>query len=169
MTSPPDPTDLFTPLLAAHRRIEEQLVRLDEVSGTRGKPATASDGDAAQLVRVVLEFFAGPGARHQLEEERVLFPRMRPVPAFAVMLPAFQVQHQMIDVEYAALLAEVDGGARGGIAQLRKLTGRFAEMHRGHLIGEEKILFPLIAHELSAEAKIELSRELSEGSADPTT
>jgi hypothetical protein len=161
MTSTPNTADPFAALLAAHQLIEEQLVRLDDVSGTRTRSATVSDGEAPTVVRDVLAFFAGPGARHQDQEERLVFSRLRLLPAFAVMLPAFQAQHQMIDAEHATLRAEVDGGAPGGMAKLRALAARLAEMHRGHLIAEEKVLFPLVAHELSADARAELAGELS--------
>ena len=161
---PTDPNYPFALLLSAHQRIEEELVRLDGVSGTRAQPSRIEDGDALLAVRSALEFFAGPATLHNELEELLFFPQLRPLSAFAVMLPAFEAQHQMIDAEYAALRAEVDRGAPSGIAKLRALVARFAEMHRGHLIAEEKILFPLAAHELSEAAKAELALELSKRS-----
>jgi iron-sulfur cluster repair protein YtfE (RIC family) len=159
----PDRNDPFALFLSAHRRIEEELVRLDAISGTRTEPVRVADADALEAVRSALEFFAGPAAHHSELEERVLFPQLRPLAAFAVMLPAIEAQHRMIDAEYASLRAEVDRGGPSGLVKLRALVARFAEMHRGHLIAEEKVLFPLAAHELSAAAKEEIALQLSRG------
>jgi hemerythrin-like domain-containing protein len=158
----PDQNDPFALLFAAHQRIEEELVRLDAVSGTRTQPAKVADADALEAVRSALEFFAGPATRHGELEERLVFPQLRSLAAFAVMLPAIEAQHRMIDAEYAALRAEVDRGCPSGIVKLRALVARFAEMHRGHLIAEERVLFPLAAHELSSTAKAELALQLSQ-------
>jgi len=151
-------TDPFALLLAAHQRVEEQLSRLDAVAGTRKQRPTAPDEEVAGVVRSVLEFFAGPGARHQEAEDSVLLPRLAAIPAFAAMLPAIRAQHLMLAAELESLQVAV---SRGG-DDLRALAGRFAEMHRGHLIAEEKVLFPLAAHELTPAVKADLARELSD-------
>lgn len=147
------PTSPFAKLLAAHRRIEAQLARFDSLAGR---------ADAAEVVRGVLDFFAGEGARHHDDEERHLFPRLRALPAFAMMIPALEAQHEMMDSAHQELRAELDRGCPGGPAKLKALAARFAEMHRGHIIAEEKGLFPMVETALPAPAKAELARELEE-------
>ena len=88
-------TDPISLLLGAHRRIEEQVLRLDAVAGTRTQRPTVADEEVAGVVRSVLDFFAGPGARHQEEEERLLLPRLAGLPAFAAMLPAIRAQQRL--------------------------------------------------------------------------
>ena len=49
--------------------------------------------------------------------------------------------------------------ARVGGRELRRLTYRFVEAHRGHAVDEERALFPFAATRLSPMVLLEMGRE----------
>ena len=62
--------------------------------------------------------------------------------------------------EEKQLSACVDRFAPGSGRELQRLAHRFAEMHRGHAVAEERALFPLAASRLSPQVVAEMSREM---------
>ncbi len=68
----------------------------------------------------------------------------------------------MNDTEGRAFSAFLERFAPGSGRELRRLAARFAEMHRGHAVAEERALFPLAASVLSPELLAEMSREIRE-------
>lgn len=117
-------------------------------------------GDAAAHFGVVadtLDFFAREGAVHESLEETLLFPRLSRLPQFKQILSALEFQHRMNRTEAEQLRACVDRRAAG--PEMRRTAVRFIEMHRGHVVAEERALFPLVASTLSAEELDALDRE----------
>jgi len=157
--------DFFRSLLEDHAQIEAQLKRLDQAGATLGR--LPGDAAALEIVAETLRFFATEGARHEAHEEETLFPRLRPLPEFRQILSALEFQHKMTATEGRALAACVQSFAPGSDRELRNLAYRFAEMHRGHAIAEERALFPLAASRLAPEVQAEMLREMSERAQTP--
>lgn len=147
----------FSELLRAHAIIEERLQRLERAAGALRDPSGANP---LAEISATLDFFEKFGAQHQHDEERTLFPRLRPLPAFAQMLDAFDFQHRMADTEQAAFGACVRGFDGGPTAQLERMAHRFAEVQRAHMLAEERALFPLAEQSLPRKVIAEMSREL---------
>ena len=158
-----EPGDFMAGLLQDHARIEERLKSLDAAAAA----LTTVESDAAALEAVVdsLRFFSVEGARHEAHEELTLFPALRPLPEFAQILSALEFQHRMNDTAAKELQAWVKNYSPGGGRELRRLAYRFAEMHRGHAIAEERALFPLAATRLSPKRLLEMSREMRQRNA----
>jgi len=157
--------DFFRSLLEDHARIEARLKQLDQASAALGR--LPGDAAALEIVADTLGFFATEGARHEAHEEETLFPRLQSLPEFRQILSALQFQHKMTAAEGRALAACVQGFAPGSERELRQLAYRFAEMHRGHAIAEERALFPLAASRLAPEVQSEMLREMSQRAQTP--
>jgi hemerythrin-like domain-containing protein len=160
-----EPQDFFAGLLQEHARIELRLKELDQAAAALGR----DERDPAALGRVAatLDFFAEEGARHEAHEELTLFPRLRPLPEFKQIVSALEFQHRMTAAEGRELSACVAGFGPGSGRDLRRLAYRFAEMHRGHAIAEERALFPLAAARLPPELRAEMLREMRARSSVP--
>jgi hemerythrin-like domain-containing protein len=152
------PGDFFAELLQDHARIEVHLKALDQAAATLSR--VEQDGAALEVVAGTLRFFATEGARHEAHEELTLFPRLRRLSEFKQILSALEFQHRMNDTASQELSACVEHFALGSGRELRRLAYRFAEMHRGHAIAEERALFPLAASRLSLGELAEMGREL---------
>jgi hemerythrin-like domain-containing protein len=159
---PTDPalafTGFFGHLLGAHARIEERLVDLERAADTLTDPAGAPR--ALEAISGVLDFFSTFGVQHNDDEEKTLFPRLRPLPAFAEMLDAFDFQHRMAETEQSTLAASVRGFAPGRAGEIRALAHRFAEVQRSHMLAEERALFPLAEGSLPRSVLVAMSREV---------
>ena len=151
-------TGFFGNLQRAHARIEERLQVLEGAADSLADPARAPA--ALEAMASVLDFFATFGVQHQEDEEKTLFPRLRPLPAFAKMLDAFDFQHRMADTEQSALAARVRDFAAGGESDLRSLAHRFVEVQRAHILAEERGLFPLAEKTLPRRVLAEMDLEL---------
>jgi hemerythrin-like domain-containing protein len=155
-----EPRDFFASLQQEHARMETRLAALLEAANSVGAPE--SDAASLQVIARTLEYFATEGARHEAVEEKVLFPRLRPLPEFKQMLSALEFQHRMNHTATQELAACVARFEPASGRELRRLASRFAEMHRGHAIAEERALFPLAASVLSSKVLVEMGRELRE-------
>lgn len=154
------PGDLFAGLVQDHARFEVRLLALMHAADTLSK--TESSAADLEVIAGTLAFFATEGARHEEIEELILFPRIRPLPAFKQILSALEFQHGMNRAAAAELSACVEGFASGSGRELRRLAVRFVEMQRGHAVAEERALFPLAASTLSPPVVAEMRREWSE-------
>jgi hemerythrin-like domain-containing protein len=150
--------DFFARLLADHARTEEELKRLDRASAAVAREE--NDPAALAQIAVTLAYFAGAGERHEALEEQALFPALRPLAEFKQILAALEFQHRMTAAEGRQLAACVENYRAGSGSELRRLAYRFAEMHRGHALAEERALFPLAKSRLTAEVLAGLAREL---------
>jgi hemerythrin-like domain-containing protein len=150
--------DFFAALLRDHAEIERRLAELDRAALVLSR--TEIDHAALEVVRATLGYFSSEGARHEAHEEQTLFPRLRPLPEFAQILSALEFQHRMNGSAARELAACAERFAPGSGRELRFLAYRFAEMHRGHAVAEERALFPLAASRLAPEAQAEMVREM---------
>ena len=153
-----EPRDFFAALARDHARIEEQLKALVRAAEAIGRVET--DAAALAVIKATLEFFAGEGARHEAHEEQTLFPRLRSNPEFKQILSALEFQHRMNNTTFQELSACVAGFAPGSGRELQRQSIRFAEMHRGHAVAEERALFPLASARLAPQAIVEMTREM---------
>jgi hemerythrin-like domain-containing protein len=138
-----------------HREIEARVADLEQAASNLSGGA----GHAAALATIadVAHYFASAAARHHAYEEEVLFPRLRQLDDFAQMVPALEFQHKMNDDAYAELRAAVEAGDAKRIALV---APRFAEMHRAHIMAEERSLFAVAATKLSADVLEQLARDM---------
>jgi hemerythrin-like domain-containing protein len=155
-----EPSDLITELKRDHARIEERVAML--VKAAEVVSRTESDKEALGVIAGTLAFFATEGARHEEVEEEILFPRLRYQPAFKQILSALEFQHRMNRTGGQELTECVERFGPGQGRELRRLAFRFADMHRGHAVAEERALFPLVASTLSSQEMAEMGRELRE-------
>jgi hemerythrin-like domain-containing protein len=152
VTNQTDSLGAFLALLVQdHARMETRLAALVQ---SMDSVRNGGDVDAHFAVAAdTLDFFASDGAQHESLEETLLFPRVGRLPQFKQILSALEFQHRMNRTEGEQLRACVDRRATG--PELRRACVRFIEMHRGHVVAEERALFPLVAstltpHELEA-------------------
>jgi len=152
------PAEFFARLLQEHARIEQRLKLLDAAALAIGQ----DERDPQALARVAdtLAFFAADGAVHEDHEELTLFPRLRASPEFGQILSALEFQHRMTASEGRELAACVANFQQGSGRELRRLAYRFAEMHRGHALAEERALFPLAQAKLSPRLLAEMVDEM---------
>jgi hemerythrin-like domain-containing protein len=158
MTSSSPPTGFFENLLFAHARIEEQLQDLERAAEAIVDPARAPE--AVEAMTRVLAFFSGYAQLHQEDEDKTLFPRLRPLPAFARMLDAFDLQHRMAESEHRSFEARLRKYAPGAERALRGAAERFVELQRAHMAAEERALFPLAQQTLPRSVLVAMSEEL---------
>jgi len=151
-------TGFFGNLQQAHARIEERLQELEGAADAVTEPARAPK--ALETMASVLEFFSTFGAQHTEDEEKTLFPRLQPLPDFKLMLAAFDFQHRMVETEQRALAARVQGFTPAGAAGLREQAHRFVEVHRAHILAEERGLFPLAEKHLPRRVLVAMTLEL---------
>lgn len=144
-------------LMRDHREIEAQVTELERAA--ENLESVAGRQTALATVNAVVDFFAGSGvgARHHAYEEQVLFPRLRELDDFAQAIGALEFQHKMNDDTYAELCDAVQAGDTSRIALA---APRLADMHRAHIMAEERALFPLLATKLPADALAELAGAL---------
>jgi hemerythrin-like domain-containing protein len=142
---PPDYTDPVAFLGACHRRIEAQFAALERIV------AALRSGDEAQVVaaRVAvvdpLKFFAEAGARHALDEDASVFPRIQHPGVIELAS-----EHREHEAMYLALRTVGSKVAAGDVdARLvddlelhaRAMKAAYAE----HIRFEEEEIFPLVA------------------------
>ena len=151
-------TTFFARLLHAHVDMEARLKELERAADglTREGEGNAALSEAAALVDQI----AAVGKRHHDDEAHTLFPRLRPLPEFKQLLDAFDFQHQMNDTEEKARMARLRSDAPGSGLELRKLVYRYTEMHRAHMLSEERVLFTAAEQSLSRAILEELEGEL---------
>jgi len=155
--------DFFACLVQDHARIEVRLRALERAAGAVAGGEVgrvAGDTPALEVLAATLRFFATEGARHEAHEEQTLFPRLRALPEFKQILSALRFQHEMNAAEGKTLSECALRFAPGSERELRRLVHRFAEMHRGHAVAEERALFPLAATMLPPQVVVEMGREM---------
>jgi hemerythrin-like domain-containing protein len=132
-------------LVEDHARMETRLAALVQ---SLDSVRNGGDVDAHfALAAATLDFFESEGAVHESLEENLLFPRLGRLPQFKQVLSALEFQHRMNRTEGEQLRACVDRRATG--PELRRAAVRFIEMHRGHVVAEERALFPLVSSTLT--------------------
>lgn len=74
---------------------------IDSATDTLTDPSRAPS--ALEAMTGVLDFFSTFGVQHNDDEEKTLFPRLRPLPAFVQTLDAFDFQHHMAETQRSTL------------------------------------------------------------------
>jgi hemerythrin-like domain-containing protein len=147
--------DPFAQLERSHRRLEERLAELRQA-------ALTGDVDAAFGV---LGFFERAVVRHEEDEERSLFPRLRGVAELEGVMAHLQAEHRQHEQLHARLrsLAEPwQGRAPEGdeLATLGALAAELEAAYRAHINEEEKVLFPAARAALDADALVAIAAEM---------
>jgi hemerythrin-like domain-containing protein len=130
-------------LMACHRRIENRLNTLQ-----RAAAAIESDPPAARAaLESAFRFFETSGMQHTEDEERSLFPRLRPALSREDLefLDALEHQH----VQANALFPEVKRAIDGPPDIFRAKVARLVELYRDHIAAEDSLLQPLAQLHLS--------------------
>jgi hemerythrin-like domain-containing protein len=135
--------DPFEMLLRSHRRLEE---RLDDL-------AAAKDREA---VEEVAHFFGRAVVRHEADEEKSLFPRLKGCDAVVAALTAEHREHEKLHNE----LRDIAEGWPATQAKLPDLVARLRAAYASHVEREEKELFPAARKQLGDDALTEMLREM---------
>ena len=153
-----DGCDFFAELVREHVAIEARLKELDQAA--LAVSVDAGDRAALGTVAATLAFFAMEGAHHQAHEELTLLPRLRHLPELKQLVIAMDFQHKMNDATGQELAACIDDFSPERSRELRRLAVRFAEMHRGHMVAEERAIFPIAKSALSPAVLAEMGNEM---------
>jgi hemerythrin-like domain-containing protein len=142
---PPDYSDPVGMLGACHRRIEAQLASLERIVNA------LRTGDAAHVLAAraaladPIKYFAEAGARHTLDEEASVFPRIQ-----HARIAAITAEHREHEAMYLALrtvglrIAAGETEARL-VDDLALHAGAMSAAYAEHIRHEESELFPLVA------------------------
>jgi hemerythrin-like domain-containing protein len=152
--------DPFEQLERSHRRLEE---RLDDL-------AMATSGETVDLdaVREVAAFFARAVRRHEDDEERSLFPRLRGRPELVPILERLSREHREHEALHTKLdaLAQIpvtEASARPAAelrAEVEAVGDALTRAYRAHIEEEERHLFPAARAALDATAQAEMVAEM---------
>ena len=137
-----------------HRRIERFLAVLVEVSAqAKGGPLVA--GQRASF-ETALRYFREAAPKHTADEEESLFPRLRSldspeVKAVLAKVDALEEQHACAGQAHTEVdrlgRAWLDAGSLppADAARLADLLAELADLYRGHILVEDRELFPVAA------------------------
>jgi hypothetical protein len=142
---PPDYTDPVGFLGACHRRIEAQLASLGRIV------AALRTADAEQLAaaRVALlepiKYFAEAGARHSLDEDASVFPRIQHPAVFT--LAAEHREHEAMYLAMRTVGLRISGGETDArlVDDLEAHVSAMKAAYGEHILIEERDIFPLVA------------------------
>jgi hemerythrin-like domain-containing protein len=140
--------------MACHRRIENRLATLQ-----RAADAIESDPAAARAaLESAFRFFETSGAQHTEDEERSLFPRLRPSLSREDLefIDALERHH----VQANALFPEVKRSAGGPPEIFRAKVARLVDLYRDHIAAEDSLLQPLAQAHLGPEDLAAIAAEM---------
>jgi hypothetical protein len=150
----PAPDDVVGPLLSCHERIRQFSVMAERLASGRHPPGEVADA-AARVER----YFRVALPLHVEDEERSLRPRLLALsdPRLAEALDAMTAEHAAIDALLASLVPRWAELSRepDRLAVFGDLARDSAELRRvfdAHLAAEERLVFPVVADRLAAEA-----------------
>lgn len=126
--------DPFEQLESSHRRLEERLAELGAAATT---PAGSGRDAALGVVEAVLDYFDRSVQRHEADEEKSLFPRLRAHPELTATLEMLECEHR----EHERLHADLREGYQDP-GYLAELARKLATAYRAHILEEERVLFP---------------------------
>ena len=128
--------DPFLQLERSHRRLEEACDALGVASTTRD----------IETVSDVCSFFSRQVRRHEEDEERSLFPRLRAAGASAdvvSILERLSAEHREHETLQRRLEDAVAGRVEGDVwPEIARVADLLARAYRTHIEEEEKALFP---------------------------
>jgi hemerythrin-like domain-containing protein len=152
----------FEQLERSHRRLEERLEDLTWVA--REARGAAVDVDA---LRDVAAFFTRAVRRHEEDEERSLFPRLRGVAGLEALLERLAVEHGehlALHARLEPLIATLDRAPddQAAIEQVVQVAEALVSAYRTHVDTEERTLFPAARAALDADALAAIAREMQD-------
>jgi iron-sulfur cluster repair protein YtfE (RIC family) len=143
--SPPRQRDPIERLLRTHRRIEEELSRLQDA-------LAGSDEQAAQGLDEALGFLRRNVRRHEIDEEQHLFPLARTLPGLDAALDALCEEHVAHESLIEKLVAFVDKPIAPHRAAVAQLAAQIERAYDAHIAAEESVVFPALRAGCSQEA-----------------
>jgi hemerythrin-like domain-containing protein len=144
--------DPFDQLRSSHRRLEE---RLDELGEAARKLAAGGPeaNEAREIVDGLCGWFARSVGRHEEDEERSLFPRLKDEAALAPILASLTAEHR----EHERLHAKLRSAEP---AALPAIADALYAAYRKHIDEEERALFPAAERLLDDEARRAMIEEM---------
>jgi hemerythrin-like domain-containing protein len=150
-------------LVACHRRIEERLDMLQRAGTHLGmEPA-----DSLEAIDACLRFFDSSGAIHNEDEEKSLFPRLRPrlAPEELEAVAQLERQHREAEALYTELkdvvarLRKAPRDAELG-EEYRGLAARLAALYSSHISFEDRELVRIAKRDLTRGDLEAISKEM---------
>ncbi len=162
------PADPLRQIAQCHEKIAGHLARLDSL-------AAADDETVArgrEAVESIVRWFETNGARHRLDEDESVFPRLAGVaPELDAALGTLAAEHAEEDGLVRELAAAMHALAQDpvhGPARARAAARRLVAHFRGHLDVEERVVLPAAGRALGTEVlaavAAEMERRRTEGS-----
>jgi iron-sulfur cluster repair protein YtfE (RIC family) len=151
----------------AHRSLDQQLGQLQQAA-TAIVRERAGAGELAELDSV-LSHLERSAARHQREEEEVLFPRLRAPPGARDLAPllreltADHAAHRHLVLQLRSLRTRwpASGPDASHRASLVTLANELARAYRRHIDREERELFPAARERLTASDRAAIHADLA--------
>ena len=149
-------------LVACHRRIERELATLERLQ--RHLPEHGCDDAARAAALAILKYFDGAAPNHHADEEASLFPRLRSLaesPA-GELIDELERDHDAFAASWRRLrplLAGIAASVRANLSpkQVDDLRAAYA----AHILREERLLIPLAAEALDADALRQIGQEMA--------
>ncbi len=149
--------------MACHRRIEDRLATLERAGAQYNeKPA-----EALAAVDACLAFFERNGVLHTEDEERSVFPRLRPhlSPEDLSLVERLESQHAEADRLHRALRESVEeirgsGASRDRLQAYQEIVSALAALYRSHIAEEDRHLIAVAKDKLSSQDLHEISSEM---------
>lgn len=148
-----------------HRRIERFLDILCQVAQQAQGRALSIDERSA--VESAIRYFFESGPRHNMDEEESLFPRLREVPAAAILgnVQRLEAEHEEASALhdeaaqlYSKWIAESGLNTCEGM-RLLTITERLQQLYQEHIHIEEDVVFPFAAKLLDRNAVTAMGSE----------
>lgn len=151
-------------LVACHRRIEQRLDTLVNAAAHIEKDRPA----AMEAIGKSIRFLDFSGVLHTEDEERSLFPRLRPrLPAsdlaFLDSLEADHTEAESIYEDLKQIVAELSSTSELPPEVVNRYTEcakRLRSLYREHICAEDAQLIGLASRHLSESEKSDMSREM---------
>ena len=145
-------------LVACHRRIERELATLGRLQ--RHLPEHGCDDEARAAARAIIKYFDGAAPNHHADEEESLFPRLQ---AHAgPMIEDLEHDHDALAMSWRRLRPLLAGIASSSRANLSpKHVSDLSAIYAAHILREERMLIPLAARILDAEALRQIGQEMA--------
>jgi hemerythrin-like domain-containing protein len=152
-------------LSACHRRIEARLESLERAATALRSGDASLTAEATETVRAVVEHLAQSGRRHQEDEERSFFPRLRQrAPHLAPLLDRLEREHREetpltseLSQLAVALRERVDSE---DVRRFERVVDALRAHFTPHIAVEESELLPAAAEAFSAEDLRTIAEEM---------
>ena len=132
-------------LVACHRRIEQRLATFERAAAELPEREVA----AREAIAAAIRFMDTNGVWHTEDEERSLFPRLRPRlnAEELAFVEALEAQHREAEETFEALRA-ASSGLPATLPEYTRLASQLGEIYRQHIRSEDEILTRLAKRSL---------------------